>query len=151
MKDIIDIIDFIERKQKENKDFQRCQYLIFFDEIFSVIQKNERNSVVLTRIVNFLAQLRKRGIIFVSTAQIWSEIPIQYRKLCRFAIDCHMFNVPLVDFAISTNKIMDGYNAKWDNDLQDFVAPTIQTNVFKCNKEITEQYDTYEVISYKRR
>lgn len=149
MPDINNIIDFINEEQKNNNDFERCKYLILFDEIFTIIQKNKNNYNTLRKITSFLAQLRKRGIIFISTAQIWSEIPIEYRRLCRYQISCHMFNVPLVNRAFLFNDVNDGYNAKWDNDSQDFVAPRLSTNFMKGNTSIINAYDTYEVIEYK--
>lgn len=150
MKDIFDIIDFIEKEQKKNGDFQRCQYLIFFDEIFSVIEKNKTNVEDLRRLTLFLAQLRKRGIVFISTAQIWSKIPKEYRDLCRFQVDCHMFNVPLINKAFLINSVNDGYNSKWDETQQDFVAPRLALNFYKANKEIIEIYDTFEVIDFRK-
>lgn len=150
MEDIFDIIDFIEKKQKESGDFQRCQYLVFFDEIFSVIEKNKSNMEELRRLTLFLAQLRKRGIVFVSTAQVWSKIPKEYRDLCRFQVDCHMFNVPLFNKAFLTNSVNDGYNSRWDDSIQDFQAPRLALNVYKANQEIIDAYDTFEVINFHK-
>lgn len=93
-----------------------------------------------------MAQLRKRGIIFVTTAQEWSEIPLTFRRFCRFQVSCHMFSIPIINKAFLTNKVNDGYNAKWDNDSQEFVAPTLQTNFSKGNLDVINMYDTFEVI-----
>lgn len=57
-----------------------------------------------------------------------------------------MFNIPLCNFAVSLNKINDGYNARWNNDIQDFEAPLLQTNFSKANLEVIKKYDTFEVI-----
>lgn len=150
MPDIFDIIDFIELKQKESGEFQRCQYLIFFDEIFSVIEKNKSNADELRRLTLFLAQLRKRGIVFISTAQIWSKIPKEYRDLCRFQVDCHMFNIPFFNCAFLTNSVNDGYNSRWDDSIQEFQAPRLALNVYKGNQEIINAYDTFEVIDFRK-
>lgn len=149
MSDIFEIIDFVESEQKKNNNFQRCQYLIFFDEIFSVIEKNKSNLDELRRLTLFLAQLRKRGIVFISTAQIWSKIPKEYRDLCRFQVDCHMFNAPFVNKAFLTNSVNDGYNSRWDDTIQEFAAPRLALNVYKANQEIIESYDTFEVIEFR--
>lgn len=136
---IIELINFV--KINHNKNGKK--YLIFFDEIFTVLMKGQSVNI---DILSFLAQLRKRSIIFVTTAQEWSEIPITFRRFCRFQISCHMFNVPLFNKVICYNKINDGYNARWNNDIQEFEAPLLQTNISKGNVDVIKKYDTYEVI-----
>lgn len=142
--DIMQLIDFV----KINHDKNGKKYLIFFDEIFTVLMKGQS---INNDILSFLAQLRKRGIIFVTTAQEWSEIPLTFRRFCRFQISCHMFSVPLINKAFLTNKINDGYNAKWNNDTQEFEAPTLQTNFSKGNLDVINMYDTFEVIKTSNR
>ena len=142
--DIMELINFV----KLNHDVNGKKYLIFFDEIFTVLMKAQS---INTEILSFLAQLRKRGIIFVTTAQEWSEIPLTFRRFCRFQISCHMFSIPLINKAFLSNKINDGYNAKWNNDTQEFEAPVLQTNFSKGNLHIINMYDTYEVIKTSNR
>lgn len=142
--DIIELINFI----KINHDKNGKKYIILFDEIFTILM---RGQAVNTEILSFLAQLRKRGLIFVTTAQEWSEIPLTFRKFCRFQISCNMFSVPILNRAFLLNRINDGYNARWNNDLQDFEAPLIQTNFSKGNLYIIQLYDTYEVIKTNNR
>ena len=137
--DIMKLIDFI----KINHDKDGKKYLIFFDEIFTVLMKGQ---AINNDILAFLAQLRKRGIIFVTTAQEWSEIPLTFRRFCRFQVSCHMFSIPILNKAFLTNKINDGYNIRWNNDIQEFEAPTLQTNFSKGNLDIINMYDTFEVI-----
>lgn len=136
---IIDLINFI----KENHGKDGKQYIILFDEIFTVLM---RGQAVNREILAFLAQLRKRGIIFVTTAQEWSEIPLTFRKFCRFQVACHMFTFPFSSKAFLLNRVNDGYNAKWNNDTQEFEAPNLQTNFAKGNQIIIDSYDTFEVI-----
>lgn len=61
-----------------------------------------------------------------------------------------MFSIPLVNKAFLINRINDGYNARWNDQIQDFEAPLIQTNFSKGNKYIIELYDTFEVIKTKK-
>lgn len=136
---IIDLINFV----KINHGVNGKKYIILFDEIFTVLMRGQS---VNTEILSFLAQLRKRGLIFVTTAQEWSEIPLTFRKFCRFQISCKMFSIPIINRAFLLNSINDGYNAKWNNDTQDFEAPNLQTNFSKGNLYIINMYDTYEVI-----
>lgn len=145
MPNILDIIDVVINDTDSSID-NRCKYIILFDEIFTVLMRNAKNMKYLTPITNFLAQLRKRGVIFITTAQIWNEIPIEFRRLCRFQVNCKMFNIPLINRAFTVNEVCDGYNCKWDNDTQDFVAPILQTNFAKANFYIIEHYDTFETI-----
>ena len=139
MDNIIELIDFVKRNHGKNGK----KYLIFFDEIFTVLMKGQSVNI---DILAFLAQLRKRSIVFVTTAQEWSEIPITFRRFCRYQISCHMFNVPLLNFVVCWNRVNDGYNARWNSDIQDFEAPLLQTNISKGNVDVIKKYDTYEVI-----
>ena len=141
MENILDIIKFVVENSVDN---ERSKYLIFFDEIFTVLMKQK---VVNQDILAFLAQLRKRGIIFVSTAQNWSEIPISFRRFCRYQVNCNMFSVPFLrKQAFLLNTVCDGYNARWDSMQQDFIAPVLQTNFAKAERRIINMYDTFETI-----
>ena len=136
---ISDIIDYCI-KFKDNDE----NVIIFFDEIFTILEKK---SAINKEILSFISQLRKRKIIFITTAQEWSEINITFRRYCRYQIDCNMFALPIIKTAFIFNSINDGDLIKWDNDLQEFVAPRIAANFAKCNRSIVESYDTYETIS----
>lgn len=141
MDNILDIITFVV---ENSVDTERSKYLIFFDEIFTVLMKQK---IVNQDILSFLAQLRKRGIIFVSTAQNWSEIPISFRRFCRYQVNCNMFSVPFLrKQAFLINTVCDGYNARWDSMQQDFIAPVLQTNFAKAERRIINMYDTFETI-----
>ena len=116
----------------------------FYDEIFTILNKN---MPINKEILSFLSQLRKRHIIFISTAQEWSEINITFRRYTRYQIDCNMFSMPLSQNAFIINCINDGDLIRWDNDLQDFVAPRIYTTFSKCEKKVIDSYDTFETIN----
>lgn len=139
--DINDIIDYCTTF-KDNDD----NVIIFFDEIFTILEKK---SAINKKILSFISQLRKRKIIFITTAQEWSEINITFRRYCRYQIDCNMFSLPLFKTAFIFNSINDGDLIKWDNDLQEFIAPRVQANFAKCNKSIIQSYDTFETIATK--
>lgn len=139
--DILKIIDTVVNNK--NKDIK---YLIFFDEIFTILEKKTTMS---KDILSFISQLRKRKILFVTTAQEWAEINITFRRYCRYQIDCHMFASPLTKTAFIFNSINDGDQIKWDNDLQEFIAPRISANFAKCNKDVIMAYDTFETIAVK--
>lgn len=142
IKDINQIIDFIENEEKKAVGSSK-KYIIFFDEIFSILEKK---TSLNKKILSFISQLRKRQIIFVTTAQEWSEINITFRRYVRFQVSCNMFSIPFFKRAFLLNKVNDGDGIKWDNDSQDWIAPTVQTNFMKGNLEVIESYDTFEVI-----
>lgn len=137
--DINDIIDYCEKFKDNDKNV-----IIFFDEIFTILEKQTR---INKKILAFISQLRKRHIIFITTAQEWSEINITFRRYVRYQIDCNMFSFPLGHIAFIFNSINDGDQIRWNNDLQEFVAPRISANFSKCNRSIIESYDTFETIN----
>lgn len=124
--------------------YQDMKMIILFDEIFSYIEKNHSLS---KNILSFISQLRKRGIIFVTTAQEWAEINITLRRYVRYQVSCNMFALPLSRTAILLNQMGDGDNIHWDNDLQEFIAPIIKTKLSKGNVSVANSYDTYETIN----
>ena len=134
---LLDIIELVTNQEGENK------YIIFFDEIFTALEKN---GSLRSDVLSFLSQLRKRQILLVTTAQEWLEINITLRRYCRFVVDCDMKTIPFTKKAICINIIKDGDLLHWDQIENDYVAPVIQTNIFKGNEEIINIYDTFETI-----
>lgn len=132
------IIDYVINNMSEKKRF-----LIFYDEIFTVLEKR---TAMNKKILSFLSQLRKRKILLITTAQEWSEINITFRRYVRYQISCNMFSLPFSNTALIYNIINDGDLIKWDNDLQDFVAPRVSANFSKGNKFVIDAYDTFETI-----
>lgn len=98
-------------------------------------------------ILSFISQLRKRKIIFVTTAQEWLEINVTFRRYVRYQIDCNMISLPIFKTAFLLNAINDGEQLKWSNEDNEYVAPRIQTKISKGNLNIIESYDTFETIS----
>jgi len=70
------------------RDKSNC--IIFYDEIFTALTKSSK---INNDVLDFLSQMRKRKIVFLTTAQEWLEIPMTLRRYCRFQIDCNMINV----------------------------------------------------------
>lgn len=139
-KNITDIIDFCKNNITNNSV---DRYIIFFDEIFTILEKK---SAINKEILSFLSQLRKRKIILITTAQEWAEINITFRRYCRYEIDCNMFPLPFTQTAVLFNSINDGDLIRWDEQQQEFVAPRVSANFSKGNKYIIDSYDTFETI-----
>lgn len=138
MSSIMDIIDFCKEHEKDGK-----QIYIFFDEIFTILEKKTN---INKDILSFISQLRKRSIVFITTAQEWSEINITFRRYVRFEIACRIVSFPFTHTAIFFNSVHDGDTIHWNQDTQDFEADLIQVNIHKGNKYIVDSYDTFETI-----
>lgn len=130
---------------KFNNGIYDTNYIIFYDELFTLLQKGKLNDNILT----FISQLRKRGIYLVTTVQEWLDINVTFRRYVRYQVDCSMFNF-LGLFALSINMIHDGYKMHWDNIENEYVAPIIKTTIKKCSKRIADSYDTLEVIKINK-
>lgn len=115
--------------------------IIFYDEIFTALT---RTTKFTSDVLDFLSQMRKRRIIFITTAQEWLELNITLRRYCRYQIQCQIRNILGVGVLIKTFK--DAENMKWSNDENDYVAPLLETSISKCNLEVANAYDTFEQI-----
>lgn len=135
---IINIIEFCTTFNGNDANI-----LIFFDEIFTVL---ENQGSIRRDVRSFLSQLRKRSIIFITTAQEWAEIHISFRRYVRYQVSCSMISLPFSHKAWVINEINNGDEIHWDETVQDFVAPIIQTNISKGLKKIIQLYDTFETI-----
>lgn len=142
MDNILDIIDYCEQFKENDKNV-----IIFFDEIFTILEKQTKMNA---KILSFISQLRKRRIIFVTTAQEWSEINITFRRYVRFQIDCNMISLPFLHTALIYNIHNDGDSIKWNNDTQDWEADRMFAKFGKGLKSVIESYDTYETIATKK-
>lgn len=118
--------------------------IVFFDEIFTVLTKNVK---IQKHILSFISQLRKRQIIFVTTAQEWAEINMTFRRYIRYQISCNMFSIPILKIAFYFNSINDGDGIRWDESEQDFMAPLIFKELGKANLNVVKKYDTFETIA----
>lgn len=121
------------------RDKSNC--IIFYDEIFTALTKSSK---MTNEVLDFLSQMRKRKIIFITTAQEWLEINITLRRYCRYQIECS-----ILSFFKSSILIKRMYNAeqlKWSNEDNEYIAPLIETTISKCNLSVANSYDTYEQI-----
>lgn len=115
--------------------------IIVYDEIFTALTKSSKLS---TDVLDFLSQMRKRRIIFLTTAQEWLEINITLRRYCRYRVQCSMRS--LFGLGILTKRFYDAEQMRWSNDENEYVAPLISTTISKCNIDVANAYDTFEQI-----
>lgn len=115
--------------------------IIVFDEIFTALTKTSK---MTTEVLDFLSQMRKRQIIFLTTAQEWLEINMTLRRYCRFQIECNMFNI--FGTAVLKKTFYDAENMKWSQLENEYVAPLLETTISKATLEVARSYDTYEQI-----
>lgn len=142
--DISHLIDYVLEYCSSLPPGTTPNIIILFDEIFTILEKGTR---INKEILSFISQLRKRKIIFVTTAQEWLEVNVTFRRYVRYQIDCNMFSMPFTKTAFLINAINDGELLKWDNNVNEYVAPRIATNFSKGNLSVIESYDTFETIS----
>lgn len=138
MPNFYDIVKHINKLTETGKD---KDYIIFYDELFTLLEKGKLDKSILS----FISQLRKRGIYLVTTVQEWLDINVTFRRYCRFYIECKMYN--FFGCTWSVNKIHDGYDMTWNNDINEYESPIIKTTIKKCGKKIADSYDTYEIIA----
>lgn len=124
------------------RDKTNC--IIVYDEIFTALT---RQSKIDTDILDFLSQMRKRKIIFLTTAQEWLEIPITLRRYCRYQIDCKLYNLRFIGILKKTFR--NAELMKWSNEDNDYIAPIIETTISKCELKVAKSYDTFEQIGQK--
>ncbi len=115
--------------------------IIFYDEIFTALTKSTK---MTTDVLDFLSQMRKRRIIFITTAQEWLEINMTLRRYVRYQIECRMINFFGIGILIKTFK--DAEQMKWSNEENEYVAPLTETSISKCNIDVANKYDTFEQI-----
>lgn len=115
--------------------------IILYDEIFTALTKQSKLN---TDVLDFLSQMRKRRIIFITTAQEWLEINMTLRRYCRYQIDCRMIN--FFGFGILIKTFHDAESMKWSSEDNEYVAPLLETSISKCNLEVANSYDTFEQI-----
>lgn len=115
--------------------------VIVYDEIFTALTKSSKLS---TEVLDFLSQMRKRRIVFLTTAQEWLEINITLRRYCRYQIECKMYNI--LGLGILLKCMYDAEQLKWSNDENEYIAPLVETTISKCNISVANSYDTFEQI-----
>lgn len=121
------------------RDKKNC--IIVYDEIFTALT---RTSKLNTDVLDFLSQMRKRQIVFLTTAQEWLEINITLRRYCRYQIECNMFN--FFGIGLLLKSFYDAEQMKWDNLENEYVAPLKSFTISKCNRVVADSYDTYAQI-----
>jgi nucleoside-triphosphatase THEP1 len=115
---------------------------IIYDEIFTFMTKSTKFN---EDIKEFLNQMRKQRIIFLTTAQEWLDLPIEFRRSVRIQIECR--TRPLGKLGgILFETYYDAYNMTWSNIDNEYVAPLISKKISKYEKRFMELYDTNERI-----
>lgn len=140
------IYSILDRLDNHEVVLDGRQIVICFDEIFTEMTKSTK---IKSEMMSFLAQLRKRKIIFMTTCQSWAELPLSFRRLCRYEIDCSI--LPLIKNTILLNVFKDAERMKWDENSMDFVAPIVWTRISKMNRRVMNSFDSSQLIYNKKR
>ncbi len=118
--------------------------VIVYDEIFTALTKSSKLN---QEVLDFLSQMRKRRIVFLTTAQEWLEINMTLRRYCRYQIECKMLNI--LGLGILIKHCYDAEQMKWSQEDNEYIAPLYETTISKCNLSVAKKYDTFEQIKTK--
>lgn len=126
------------------RDQEDCY--IVYDEIFTLLSKTRKLPPQKAEVLEeFLTQQRKQRNIFLTTAQEWLNIPIDFRRFVRVQVDCA--TRPLGKLGgILKETYYDATNMEWDNLQNEYVAPLITMKFSKYEKRFMTSYDTEERI-----
>lgn len=127
------------------RDERECY--IVYDEIFTIMSKTSKfDQKYVKQLEEFLTQQRKQGNVFITTAQEWLNLPIEFRRFVRIQVECT--TRPLGKMGgILHEMYYDAYNMAWDQMANEYVAPLITQKYSKYEKRYMESYDTLERIS----
>lgn len=115
---------------------------IIYDEIFTVMSKSKR---LFNDAEEFLSQMRKQRIIFITTAQYWLTLDVDFRRFVRIQVECE--TRPLGKLGgILKESYFDASKMKWSNLDNEYISPIIATKYSKYEKKYMELYDTHERI-----
>lgn len=138
--------DMLAIQNYDNTTNQYEPIYIFYDEIFSALTKSTR---IQTDVLTFLSQMRKRQVVFITTAQEWLEINITLRRYVRYQIDCNMFNI--FGVGILLKSFYDAERMKWSNEDNEYIAPLVSSTISKTVLSIANSYDTTEEVTANKR
>lgn len=119
-------------------------FYILCDEIFTWLNKNKRME---NDTLAFLSQMRKRRVVFLTTSQEWLDLPIEWRRRCRFMIDCSIYTFGC---SFLLKRVYNAEQMRWEKDANEYVAPLQEATLSKMQKRVVDNYDTYEVIKWKK-
>ena len=119
---------------------------IIFDEIFTLISKTRKvDRMKGADLEEFLSQMRKQKNIFMTTAQEWLNLDIEFRRYVRIQIECK--TIPLGKLGgIFIESYFDTTQIKWSNELNEYESPLVDQKISKYEKQIMLSYDTNERI-----
>lgn len=118
---------------------------IIYDEIFGVMAKSNKMAV---KGMEFLSQMRKQKIIFLTTAQYWLELSITFRRFVRVQVECRTRPMGKLG-GIFKETYYDTTQIAWDNMQNEYVSPIVATKYSKYEKKHMLSYDTHERILNK--
>lgn len=118
---------------------------IIYDEIFGVMAKSKR---LQAQGFEFLSQMRKQKIIFLTTAQYWLELDITFRRFVRIQVECSTRPWGKLG-GLFKEVYYDTTQIQWSNLDNEYVSPIISTKYSKYEKKHMQSYDTHERIKNK--
>jgi hypothetical protein len=115
---------------------------IIYDEIFSLMSKSKK---MAEKGDEFLSQMRKQHIIFITTAQYWLELSVTFRRFVRIQIECKTRPMGKLG-GILSETYYDSTQIQWDTLANEYISPLITKKISKYEKSLMISYDTNERI-----
>lgn len=133
------IIDKITKLEEIYSYEQEENILYLLDEIHKKFPKNAK---IDERFYSFLQQMRKKKSCMIMITQEWRQVPPWLRLPVRYIYSTYKLPFSKIFYT----DILDAQKVTWSNEQNEWIAPTIQTHVYKRTKKIGDMYDTNEII-----
>lgn len=116
---------------------ERILYLL--DEIHKKFPKESKQDVDF---YSFLQQMRKKKSCMIMITQEWTQTPTWLRYPVKY-----IYSTRKIPFSkIFETTLLDATQVSWSNECNSWIAPTIQTYIYKRVQKIGSLYDTNEII-----
>lgn len=118
---------------------QEERILYVLDEIHKKFPKESKQDVDF---YSFLQQMRKKKSCMIMITQEWTQTPTWLRYPVKY-----IYSTRKIPFSkIFETTLLDATRICWSNEFNSWIAPTIETYIYKRVKKIGSLYDTNEII-----
>lgn len=87
-------------------------------------------------VLSSISYQRKDRRKIMMTTQVWDELPVSTRKQVKEVVSCNRF------LNLQINVIYNGNMLKYDKKNSEYIAPKINTSIFKHNDNLYKSFDT---------
>lgn len=126
--------------ENENQMFKALEYqngdngvVVAIDEAHLFWSKKDGIPVEVLSSISYQRKDRRK---IMMTTQVWDELPVSTRKQVKEIVSCNRF------LNLQINIIYNGNMLKYDKKDSEYVAPKINTSIFKHNDELYKSFNT---------